>query len=120
FEAVTYGYKTAQALGTDCAALVTGAAENGGQLGKYGAAKVYQINDPALEQFDSQAYTSAIAGAAKQLNAKVIILSHSSTGKSLLGRLAARLEAGSVPGVNAVPTTDGGFHVRKPVYSGKA
>lgn len=120
FEAVTYGYKTAQALGTDCAALVIGAVEDAGQLGKYGASKVYQINDPALAQFDSQVYTSAIAGAAQKVGAKVIILSHSSTGKSLLGRLAARLEAGSVPGVNAVPTTNGGFRVRKPVYSGKA
>lgn len=120
FEAVTYGYRTAQALGTDCVALVTGQVEDAGQLGKYGASKVYQIEDPALAQFDSQVFTQAIAGAAKELGAKVIILSHSTTGKSLLGRLAARLDAGSVPGVNAVPTTDGGFKVRKPVFSGKA
>ena len=120
FEAVTYGYRTAQALGTDCVALVTGQVEDAGQLGKYGASKVYQIEDPALAQFDSQVFTQAIAGAANELGAKVIILSHSTTGKSLLGRLAARLDAGSVPGVNAVPTTDGGFKVRKPVFSGKA
>lgn len=120
FEAVTYGYRTAQALGSDCVALVTGDAEDAGQLGKYGASKVYQIQDAVLEKFDSQVYTQAIAGAAKELDAKVIILSHSTTGKSLLGRLAARLDAGSVPGVNAVPTTDGGFKVKKPVFSGKA
>lgn len=120
FEAVTYGYRTAQALGTDCVALVTGQVEDAGQLGKYGASKVYQIEDSALAQFDSQVFTQAIAGAAKELAAKVIILSHSTTGKSLLGRLAARLDAGSVPGVNAVPTTEGGFKVRKPVFSGKA
>lgn len=120
FEAVTYGYKTAQVLGTECTALVAGAAEDAGQLGKYGAAKVYQIEDAALENFDSQVYTKAIAGAARELGAKVVILSHSTTGKSLLGRLAARLDAGSVPGVNAVPTADGGFKVQKPVFSGKA
>ncbi|PHN05048.1 electron transfer flavoprotein subunit alpha/FixB family protein [Flavilitoribacter nigricans] len=120
FEAVTYGYRTAQALGSECVALVIGAAEDAGQLGKYGASKVYQVEDPALEKFDSQTYTRAIAGAAKELDAKVLVLSHSTTGKSLLGRLAARLDAGSVPGVNAVPTTDGGFKVRKPVFSGKA
>lgn len=120
FEAVSYGYKTAQVLGSECVALVTGPVEEAGQLGKYGAAKVHHIEDPALEQFDSQVFTQAIAGAATQLGAKVIILSHSSTGRSLLGRLAARLEAGSVPGVNAVPTVNGGFRVCKPVFSGKA
>ena len=120
FEAVTYGYKTAQVLDTECAALVLGEATDAGQLGTYGASKVYQITDAALEQFDSQVYTSAIAGAAQQLGAKVVVVSHSSVGKSVLGRLAARLEAGSVPAVNAVPTNDGGFRVSKLVFSGKA
>jgi electron transfer flavoprotein alpha subunit len=73
-----------------------------------------------VDQFDSQVYTSLIADAVQQLGAKVIVLSHSSTGKSLIGRLAARLDAGSVPGANAVPTVNGGFKVRKPVFSGKA
>ncbi len=120
FEAVTYGHKTAQLMGSTCAALVLGEADNAGELGKYGAGAVYQINDPALQQFDSQTYTAAIAEAAGQLGANVIILSHSSSGKSLLGRLAARLNAGSVAGVNSVPTIDSGFKVKKGVFSGKA
>lgn len=120
FEAVTYGYKTAQLLGTDCAALTVGVVENAEALGEYGAAKIYHIDAPALASFDAQVYTAAIAGAAEKIGAKVIVLSHSSTGKSLLGRLAARFEAGSVPGANALPTVDGGFRVRKPVFSGKA
>lgn len=121
FEAVTYGYRTAGVLGTDCAALVLGEAENVGQLGAYGAAKVYQVKHDNLKTFDSQTYTSVIAAVAEQLGANVVILNHSSTGKSVLGRLAARWEAGSVAGVNAVPTVAGGeFRVRKPVFSGKA
>lgn len=120
FEAVTYGYKTAQAMGSTCAALVLGEAANAGDLGKYGAGAVYQVTDTALQQFDSQVYTAAIAEAVKQLGADVVILNHSSTGKSLLGRLAARLHAGSVAGVNTVPTVSGGFRVKKSVFSGKA
>ena len=118
FEAVTYGYRTAQAMGTDCVALAIGPANDAGDLGKYGAAKVYHVADVA--QFDSQVYTRIIADAARQLGAKVLVLSHSSTGKSLVGRLAARLDAGSVPGANAVPSVNGGFKVSKPVFSGKA
>jgi electron transfer flavoprotein alpha subunit len=120
FEAVTYGYKTAQVLGTDCVALTIGAAEDAGQLGKYGASKVFNMSDDALNSFDSQTYTAAIAGAAEQVGADVIIIGHTTTGRSLLGRLAARMNAGSVAGVKTVPTVDGGFKVKKGVFSGKA
>lgn len=120
FETVFYGYQTAQALNTTCAALVLGTVQGAEELGQYGAGKVYHVADTALDQFDSQVYTAVIAAAAQQLSAAVIILSHTSTGKSLLGRLAARLEAGSVAGANTVPTVDGGLRVKKPVFSGKA
>ena len=120
FEAVTYGYKTAQALGTECVALTIGEAEDAGQLGKYGASKVYNMNDEALKTFDSQTYTAAIAGAAEKVGANIVIIGHTSTGKSLLGRLAVRMNAGSVAGVKSVPTLDGGFKVSKGVFSGKA
>lgn len=120
FEAVTYGNKTAQVLGTDCAALVLGSAENAGQLGKYGASKVYHIDDSGLNDFDSQSYAAVISEVAQKVDAQVVIVSHSSSGKSLLGRLAVRLNAGSAAGVNAVPTNDGAFKVSKTVFSGKA
>lgn len=119
FEVVTYGKKVAEAMGTECVALVFGSAD-AASLGTYGASKVYQIENDQLNHFDSQVYTSVIAQAASKVGAKVVILSHSSTGKSLLGRLAVRLEAGSVAGVNSVPKVDGGFKVRKNVFSGKA
>ncbi len=120
FEAVTYAHKTAQAMGTECAALTLGTVEDAGKLGQYGASKVYNIADAALNNFDSQLVTKAIAEAAQQLGASVVIVSHSSAGKSVLGRLAARLDAGSVPGANSIPTVDGGFKVKKNVFSGKA
>ena len=120
FEAVTYGKKVADAMGTQCAALVLGSADDAGQLGQYGASKVIHLNNDQLNNFDSQTYTAVIADVAKQLDAKVVVVSHSSTGKSLVGRLAVRLDAGSVAGVNQLPTVDGGFKVKKNVFSGKA
>lgn len=119
FEAVTYGKKTADLLGTDCAALVIGSADNAGQLGAYGASKVYHAASD-LNDFDSQVFANVIAQVVQQTGAKVLVLSHSSVGKALIGRLAARLGAASVAGVNAIPTNDGSFKVKKPVFSGKA
>ncbi|MEO1436618.1 MAG: electron transfer flavoprotein subunit alpha/FixB family protein [Bacteroidota bacterium] len=120
FEAVTYAYHTAQALETDVVALVLGATEDPGQLGQYGAAKVLHADDASFDHFDSQQYTAAITQAAEKADAKVIILAHDSYGKSLLGRLSAKLDAASVPGAKSVPTVDSSFKVEKNVFSGKA
>ena len=118
FEAVTYGKKIATALGTDCAALTLGSVENAGQLGEYGASAVYNV--AGVGAFDSQVYTTVIAEAAKEKGATVVVISHTSMGKALAGRLAVRLGAGMVSGANSVPTIGGGFEVKKSVFSGKA
>lgn len=118
FEAVTYGKKIATALGTDCAALTLGSVENAGQLGEYGASAIYNV--AGVGAFDSQVYTTVIADAAKEKGATVVVISHTSMGKSLAGRLAVRLGAGMVSGANSVPTIGNGFEVKKSVFSGKA
>lgn len=120
FELVTYGYKTAQTLGTECAALVLGTATGAESLGQYGASKVYHVADAALDKFDSQVCAAVIAAAAEKIGADTVVVGHTSTGKSILGRLAVRMNAGSVSGVNAVPSNDGAFKVTKSVFSGKA
>jgi electron transfer flavoprotein alpha subunit len=120
FELATYAKKTADVLGTEAAALLLGSAEGAEELGKYGVSKVYHVNDSRLDQFDSQVYTSVIAAAAEKVGANTVIVGHTSTGKSLLGRLAVKLNAGSVSGVNTVPSNDGAFRVKKGVFSGKA
>ncbi len=117
-EAVTYGSKIAATLGIECAALTIGSVTNGGALGEYGASKVYNIG--GIEAFDSQVFTQVIADAAKQLGAQVVIVSNSSNGKALAGRLAVRLGAGLVSGANSLPNANGTFKVKKSVFSGKA
>ncbi|MFT4667225.1 MAG: electron transfer flavoprotein alpha subunit [Polaribacter sp.] len=118
-EAVTYGAKLGKAMGKECAAIVLGAADNAGGLGTYGANKVYQVNGD-FANFDSQVYSQVISNAAKQLGAEVVLLSSTSNGKSLFGRIAVRLEAGAVSNVNALPDVSNGFKVKKSVFSGKA
>jgi len=118
FEAVTYGHKTAQALGTQVVALTIGNANNAGVLGQYGASKV--LNAAGADSFDSGTHAAIIAQAAEQVGANVVIMPDDSTGKSLLGRVAVRLDAGSVSSVKSVPDTSAGFVVKKNVFSGKA
>lgn len=121
FELVTVGKKIAQSMGTECIALTTGKVENAGGLGNYGADKVVGVEHASLDHFDSQIFTSAISQGCKQLDGNVLILSHSSTGKAIAGRLSIKLDAGLVTSVNELPNTENGqFIVRKPVFAGKA
>lgn len=119
FEAVTYGKKVADLVGGECVALAIGDAPDAGALGTYGASKVLHVG--GVSNFDSQVYATIIAQAAENIGAKVIITGFTATGKSIQGRLAVKLNAGSVSGVNHLPTMDGGtFKVKKNVFSGKA
>ena len=116
-EAVTYGAKLAAKMGTSCAALTIGTVNDAGSLGKYGAGKVYNI---AGDDVDNQNIARAVADVAEKIGAEVVVMPFTSTGKSIQGRVAARLNAGCVSGVSALPDLSDGFVVRKPVFSGKA
>ena len=121
YETVTYAAKAAAALGTECVALVVGEAADAGQLGSYGATRVLQVGGEATAQLDSQVYATAIAAVAGQVDASLVVMSHTSTGKSVLGRVGVKLDAGTVPAVNSLPEgTPGSLTFEKPVFSGKA
>ena len=119
FEVTHFGHLTAQAMGTECVALVIGAATDPGQLGKYGASKVVQVDYAG--GFDTTVYNSIIAQISEQIGADVIIVNHSANGKALIGGLGVTLNAGVVSQINDVPSVDGtDLVVTKPVFSGKA
>lgn len=120
-EALTYGVKVAEQLGTTAEALVLGSVSDDlASLGKYGVKKVHQVNNASLNQLDAQVYAKVIAEAATQSGANVVVFSHNQTGKAVAARVAVRLKAGLVAGACALPDTGNGFVVRKTVFSGKA
>jgi electron transfer flavoprotein alpha subunit len=114
-EAVSYGAEVAAMLGTDAIAITCGTINGDGGLGNAGASKVLVANAPAS---DSQIMSKLVLSAAAQTGANVIIFSHDIGGKMIAPRVAARLDAGLVPGATALPSAD--FVVRKNVFSGKA
>ena len=117
-EAATFGKHAAEALGTTCKGLVIGNVDNAADLGLAGASEVLQV--PGVEAFDDQVYSSIIAQVAEANNAKLVILSHSSTGKALLGRLAVKIHASSASSVNQLEVDNGSVIATRPSFSGKA
>jgi electron transfer flavoprotein alpha subunit len=122
FEAIHYGAKVAQALGTTATAIVLGEVDNAevAALGNYGAQKVLHAADAKLNEVDSGVATKVIVAAAAQENAQVIIFSHNFDGRAIAPRVAAKLQAGLVTGAISLPDTANGFVVKKTVFSGKA
>ncbi|HET9279759.1 MAG TPA: electron transfer flavoprotein subunit alpha/FixB family protein [Flavitalea sp.] len=121
FEAMTYGAKIAEQLGTTVEGVVLGTATDElSSLGKYGVKKIHHVNNPSLDHLDAQVYTKAIAEVAGKTGAKVIVFSNNVDGKSIAPRLSAKLKAGLVSGAVALPDTSKGFIVKKNVFSGKA
>ncbi len=114
-EAVSYGADVAAMLGTEAIAITCGTINGDGGLGNAGASKVLVANAPTS---DSQQMSKLVVAAAAQTGATVVIFSHDIAGKMIAPRVAARLDAGLVPGATALPTAD--FVVRKNVFSGKA
>lgn len=120
-EALTYGAKLAEQMGSTAEALVLGTVQdNLAALGKYGVKKVHQVASETLNHLDAQLYAKTIAEAVTATGADVVIFSHNQTGKAVAARVAARLKAGIVAGACALPDTSNGFVVKKTVFSGKA
>lgn len=120
-EALSYGAKVAEQLGTTAEGVVLGTVtEDLAALGKYGVKKIHHVANDTLNHFDAQVFTAVIAQAVTAAGATVVIFSNNVDGKAIAPRLAARLKAGLVSGAVALPDTSNGFVVKKNVFSGKA
>lgn len=120
-EAMTYGAKVAEQLGTSAEGVVLGTAKDDlAALGKYGIKKIHHVANDALNHLDAQVYANVIAQVAQSSSAAVIVFSNNADGKAIAPRLSARLKAGLVSGAVALPDTSNGFMVKKNVFSGKA
>lgn len=121
FEALSYGAKVAELMGTTAEGVVLGTAQGDlAELGKYGVKKIHHVSHNSFDHFDAQTYTKAIADVANASGAAVIICPFNVSGKAIAPRLSARLKAGLVAGATGLPDLSNGFTVRKNVFSGKA
>lgn len=121
FEVVTAGANVAAQQGLPCIALVVGPAQDAGTLGKYGASRVLHVDDPALTHFEPTSFARVIVEVAQKENAQLVIIADSANGKSILGMIGVKLNAGAVRGVNSIPARSGnGWSMTRSVFSGKA
>ncbi|WP_257667095.1 electron transfer flavoprotein subunit alpha/FixB family protein [Parapedobacter tibetensis] len=122
-EVISYAKAVADDLNTSLTAISIGdvASDELNTLGNYGASKVLDVSSEQLKKFINQAYASVIAAAANELDASLVVISNSFSGKGLAPRIAAKLEAGLAAGAVELPNVDGDkLTVKKTAFSGKA
>lgn len=83
----------------------------------YGAAKVHAVVDAALEPFTAEAWSDAVAGAIAAINPGAVGGTASSTLRSVLPRVAAKLDAPMATEVTAVGGANG---FTRPISAGRA
>jgi electron transfer flavoprotein alpha subunit len=122
FELASYASELAKQAGTQPVAVSLGKVDAAEleKLGQYGITKVLSCDDARFASMDNKAVAKALAAAAKQLGAKIVVLAHNNLGKAIAPRLSVKLGAGMVSAVVGLPVSFDPFKVKKMVFTGKA
>jgi electron transfer flavoprotein alpha subunit len=120
YEALTAARALADALGGEAHALVIGPAGiDAGDVGTYGADKVFVAADDALTLYQADQYAQIAAAQVGSDDYAAAIVPATALGKDLAPRIAAKLDCPFASDVTSV-RHDGGVVVTRPVYAGKA
>ncbi len=121
FEVVSEGRRIADGLSAQLTAVVIGSGCDAlaAEIKKFGPDKIVVLDDPALADYRTDAYTPALAGVVKSLDPAVVITGASVQGKDLAARLAARLNAGLVMDCTAISLQNGVITYTRPMFGGK-
>ena len=93
------GQELANKLKSELVAVLLGnkVQDKASELTKYGADKVYLVDNPALEHFQTEPYLKVLHDLAKSYHPEILLVGSTRNGKTLAARLAERLNAGCVP-----------------------
>jgi electron transfer flavoprotein alpha subunit len=102
------GREIADKLQTELAAVLAGynIQEKANDLIKYGANKVYLIDNPVLQRFQIEAYLSILHNLTLNYKPEIMLIGSTKNGKPLAARLATRLETGCIPDCNRLNIDD--------------
>jgi len=117
------GRKIADTLKTELVAVLVGSnvQEKANALIKYGADKVYSVDDPALERFQAEAYLSVLHNLTANYKPDILLIGSTKNGKPFAARLATRLETGCIPDCSRLSVDEKGRLIGERItYGGNA
>jgi electron transfer flavoprotein alpha subunit len=121
-EVVTAARALADALGTEVHAVLLGgegAGSAAGELGRFGADRVFVGESAAFDRYSPEGFTAVIAGFIKEHGCDAALFPATAMGRDLAPRVAARLGVEYQSEVTAISAEGGQLVVSRPLYSGK-
>lgn len=120
FEAIAAGKNVA--AGGEVVGVILGenVTELGNELITYGADRVVVVNNEKLNNYTPDGYSQALLQIIENEKPEGIVLGHTSIGKDLSPKLAAKLQAGLISDATAVEVDGDDVVFTRPIYSGKA
>lgn len=120
-ELVTKATELAGKLGGQVEVVIVGhGIQNPAEIGAFGAKKIYVVDTPALEKYNTDGMTKVLADLVNETKPQVVLGTASSSGKDLFPRLAARLGAGLASDCTNLDVQEGKLLATRPLYAGKA
>ncbi|MFC3041850.1 electron transfer flavoprotein subunit alpha/FixB family protein [Virgibacillus xinjiangensis] len=94
--------------------------EQGKEIIRYGADRAITVQDEKLEDYTSEGYGQAALAVIEDESPDGIVMGHTSIGKDLTPKLAAKIGSGLVSDAVDISNEDGEVLFTRPIYSGKA
>ncbi|MGI5912064.1 MAG: electron transfer flavoprotein subunit alpha/FixB family protein [Syntrophomonadaceae bacterium] len=112
----------AKKFGDEVSAVIFGKGIKGlaPEFAKYGADKVYVVEDDVLADYNTGAYVAQIVAMINEFKPNAVLFAHSVNGRDLASRLAQKLELGLATDVIAAEITAGKGLFTRAIYAGKA
>jgi electron transfer flavoprotein alpha subunit len=113
--------KTAKPEGALLSAVLigSGTASLAEELARYVDGPVHVVDHADLENYNAEAYFSALTSALDTLNPQAVFFGHTAIGRDLAPMTAARYEAGQISDVIAIENNGGEVTYSRPLYAGK-
>ncbi len=122
YPAIAAGKQLAAVLGAgyDILLLGRGARAGAERLKDYGPKQVHFSEAEQVADYTAEAYAEVAAGLVRDQSYQAVLAPATTTGKDLLPRLAALLDAGMVSDVIGFEQGEGGVVYTRPMYAGNA
>jgi electron transfer flavoprotein alpha subunit len=121
WEGIGAGKTLASQLGGGVTALVFGKGVEAlaAEAFHYGADEVLLADDPTLEDYRSEPYTTLLSKLASESSPEVILFPTTTRGRELAAMAAVDLNTGVLPDVTTLEVVDGSLLATRPIYAGK-
>lgn len=122
-EVISAARTVADEMGAEVHAVMLGppaVAGAAGELGTYGADKIFVGTSDAFEHYSAEGYTTVLTGFIQEHGCDVALFPATALGKDLAPRVAARLGAGYAAECTELAVSDGALVATRPMYAGKA